>query len=180
MRNLTATLCLTIAVLLGSVGVSWSAEPIKGFCLSWTKHSHLTIAGKCSSAYEKGDYATALREWKPLAKQGNADAQFNLGHVYRRGQGVPKNYKTAVKWYRLAAEQGYANAQGNLGLMYALGDGVAADYMPAYMWLKIAASSGNKLAIKNIDAIAKRMTPTDISTAQKLARECVRKKYKGC
>ena len=85
-----------------------------------------------------------------------------------------------MKWYRLAAEQGYANAQGNLGLMYALGDGVVADYMPAYMWLKIAASSGNKLAIKNIDAIAKRMTPTDISSAQKLARECVRKKYKGC
>ena len=73
-----------------------------------------------------------------------------------------------------------AAAQNNLGLMYALGDGVAADYMPAYMWLKIAASAGNKLAIKNIDAIAKRMPPTDIFTAQKLARECIRKAYKGC
>ena len=99
--------------------------------------------------------------------------------MYRKGQGVPQNYKIAAKWYRLAAKQGNASAQSSLGLMYALGDGVAADYIPAYMWLKIAVSSGNMLAIKNIDAIAKRMTPTDISTAQKLARECLRKKYKG-
>ena len=100
--------------------------------------------------------------------------------LYGKGLGNPKNYETAVKWYRLAAEQGNASVQSSLGLMYALGDGVAADYIPAYMWLKIAASSEDKFAIKNIDAIAKRMTPAGISTAQKLALECVRKKYEGC
>jgi len=61
MRTLTATLCLTIAVLLGSAGVSWSADLQKGL-----------------TAYQNGDYATALREWTPLAEQGDADAQFNL------------------------------------------------------------------------------------------------------
>ena len=60
------------------------------------------------TAAQSGDYATALRELTPLAKQGDADAQYNLGLMYRNGQGVPQDYKTAVKWYRLAAEQGDA------------------------------------------------------------------------
>ena len=70
------------------------------------------------AAYQSGDYATALREWTPLAKQGDAVAQYNLGVMYAQGQGVPQDYKTAVKWYRLAAEQGNADAQYNLGVMY--------------------------------------------------------------
>jgi len=49
---------MTLAVLLGSVGVSESADFQKGV-----------------TAYESGDYATALREWMPLAKQGDAGAQ---------------------------------------------------------------------------------------------------------
>jgi TPR repeat protein len=97
MRNLTATLCLTLAVLLGSAGVSESADFQKGL-----------------TAYKSGDYATALREWTPLAEQGNAVAQYNLGVMYRKGKGVPQNHKTAVKWYRLSAEQGDADAQSNL------------------------------------------------------------------
>ena len=62
---------------------------------------------KGSAAYQSGDYATALREWTPLAKQGDADAQYNLGIMYDKGQGVPQNYKTAVKWWKRAAEQGF-------------------------------------------------------------------------
>jgi TPR repeat protein len=89
MRTLTATLCLTLAVLLGSAGMSWSADLQKGF-----------------TAAQSGDYATALREWTPLAEQRDASAQYNLGVMYENGQGVPQDYKTAVKWYRLAAEQG--------------------------------------------------------------------------
>ena len=59
---------------------------------------------KGNAAYKSGDYATALREWTPLAKQGNADAQTFLGMMYAGGQGVPQNYKTALKWWRLAAK----------------------------------------------------------------------------
>ena len=66
MNRLTATLCLTIAVLLGSVGVSESADFQKGM-----------------DAAQTGDFATALREWKPLAEQGNARAQFNLCGIER-------------------------------------------------------------------------------------------------
>ena len=105
---------------------------------------------------------------------------FNLGLMYEKGQGVPQDYKTAVKWYRLAAEQGHANAQSNLGVKYAFGVGVLKDYVYAHMWGNIAATNGNKMGAKLRDDFEKKMTPADISTAQKLARECVRKKYKGC
>jgi TPR repeat protein len=66
-------------------------------------------------AAQKGDYATALKEWKPLAEQGDADAQWNLGLMYRYGLGVTQDYKTEVKYYTLAAEQGYVSAQYSLG-----------------------------------------------------------------
>ena len=133
------------------------------------------------TAAQSGDFATALREWTPLAEQGNADAQNNLGIMYSKGRGVPQDYKTAVKWYRLAAEQGHANAQYNLGFAYEKGTGVLQDYVRAHMWWSIAASSGEtKDESKNKDIVAKRMTPAQITAAQKLARECVRKKYKGC
>ena len=67
------------------------------------------------AAYERGDYAMALREFRPLAEQGYAGAQNNLGLMYARGRGVPQDYAAAVKWYRKAAEQGYVEAQHNLG-----------------------------------------------------------------
>ncbi len=100
MKRLTAILCLTLAVLLGSVGTSWSADLQKGL-----------------AAYKSGDYATTLHEWKPLAEHGHTDAQYNLGERYYDGDGVPQDDKTAVKWFTLAAEQGNADAQNNLGLM---------------------------------------------------------------
>ena len=59
------------------------------------------------TAAQSGDFATALREWKPLAEQGNVDAQFNLGWMYDTGQGVLQNYKTAVKWWRLSPVSAY-------------------------------------------------------------------------
>jgi hypothetical protein len=67
------------------------------------------------AAYNRGDYATALRLIKPLATQGNADAQTNLGFMYDTGLGVPKDDKEAVKWYRLAAAQGNARLPGAAG-----------------------------------------------------------------
>jgi TPR repeat protein len=78
-------------------------------------------------AYDRGDYATALEEFRPLAEGGDANAQATLGVMYRAGQGVPQDDAEAVRWYRLAAEQGHATAQFNLGAAYRLGEGVAKD-----------------------------------------------------
>ena len=59
---------------------------------------------KGSKAYWKSDYATALKEWEPLAEQGNVEAQFFLGKVYDHAKSEIQNYKTAAKYYTLAAE----------------------------------------------------------------------------
>ncbi len=93
-------------------------------------------------AYNQGDYATALKEWRPLAEQGDATAQFNLGVMYNFGLGVPQDYQEAVRWYRLAAEQGYAPAQFNLGFLYDKGLGVPQDYAQARDWYRKAAAQG--------------------------------------
>ncbi len=128
------------------------------------------------AAYYRGDYATALREWHPLAMQGNAKAQYSLGDMYERGHGVPQEYARAVKWYRKAAEQGYAEAQNNLGFMYGKGQGVPQDYAQAHMWLNLAASRFPPGETRDIigmkrDIVAERMTPAQIAEAEKLARE---------
>ena len=80
------------------------------------------------AAYQRGDYAAAVRHWRPLAEQGLAGAQYNLGIMYSIGHGVPQDYGEAVKWLRKAAEQGDAQAQHNLGNMYRLGHSVSEDY----------------------------------------------------
>ena len=123
------------------------------------------------NAASKGDYATALREWRPLAEQGDASAQFNLGLMYDKGQGVAQDYAEAVKWYRKAAEQGFAFAQYNLGAMYDNGQGVPQDYVQAHMWLNLAAAQGGKEAAKFRDFVASKMTPDQISEAQRRAQE---------
>ena len=106
--------------------------------------------GKGWAAYSAGDYATALKEWKPLAETGNEVAQYNLGIMYKNGQGVPQDYAEALKWYRLAAEQGYAQAQGNLGFMYDNGQGVPQDYKEAVKWYRLAAEQGYAIAQNNL------------------------------
>ena len=93
-------------------------------------------------AYNKGDYKTALQEWNPLAEQGDADAQRNLGSMYFIGRGVPKDVVQAASWIRKAAEQGDAIAQGELGFMYFTGQGVPKDVVQAASWIRKAAEQG--------------------------------------
>ena len=102
------------------------------------------------AAYSKGDIAEALREWRPLAQQGYAAAQYNLGFMYHRGKGVPQDYKAAIKWYTLAAEQGHAGAQYNVGVMYDFGKGVPQDYKAAIKWYALAAEQGDTSAQFNL------------------------------
>ena len=106
------------------------------------------------AAYQRGDYATALKFWRPLAEQGFADAQYSLGVSYDYGLGVPQDYAEAVKWYRNAAEQGFADAQYNLGYMYATGEGVPPDFGEAANWFLMAAEQGHADAQKNLDILA--------------------------
>ena len=105
---------------------------------------------KAVKAYEAGDYTTAAKEFRLLAEQGDAGAQFNLGNMYDQGKGVPQDYAEAVRWYRLAAEQGIADAQFNLGNMYSKGEGVTQDYAEAVRWYQLSAKQGNASAQFNL------------------------------
>lgn len=98
------------------------------------------------AAYASGDYDTALREWKPLAEQGSAVAQYNLGVLYAKGQGVAQDYAEAARWYSLATVQGSAIAAYNLGLAYAYGQGVAQDPTAAELYITLAAAMGQRQA----------------------------------
>jgi len=94
------------------------------------------------AAYGRGDYAEALRQWRPLAEGGRAGAQYNLGVMYGSGEGTPQDYAEAARWYRSAAEQGYADAQFNLGIMYRDGQGIMQNDTEAFTWFQAAAEQG--------------------------------------
>jgi tetratricopeptide (TPR) repeat protein len=137
--------------------------------------AHGPVSGGINSgaaAFNQGDYDAALRVWRPLAEQGNAGAQLDLGFMYDNGYGVPQDYREAIAWYRRAADQGNDRAQYNLGHMYDKGDGVPRDYIQAHMWYDIA---GVAVAVKNRDFVAREMTPAQIAEAQRLAREWLEK-----
>ena len=104
-------------------------------------------------AYKNGDYATAVREWIPLAQQGDARAQFLLGSLYAQGHGVPQDYGTAAQWFRQAAEQGHVGAQYNLGVRYHEGRGVPRDPSQAAEWFRRAAQQGFARAQYNLGVL---------------------------
>ncbi|MBL6749758.1 MAG: sel1 repeat family protein [Nevskia sp.] len=126
----------------------------------------------------RGDNATAVQLWRPLAERGDARAQLSLAMMYHYAhQGVPLDHAEAAKWYRKAADQGNAPAQARLGLMYFRGQGVPRDYVQAYKWNTLAAASlpeGDPLrqtASLARDMAAQQLMPGQIAEAQKLARE---------
>jgi len=114
---------------------------------------------KGQDAYNRADYETAYKIWKPLAEQGFAKAQFELGNMYYEGQGVAQDYKSALNWFNKAAKQGgFAGAvsQYYLGVMYNLGRGVSKDYTVALNWYKKAAEWGVPNAQYNLAQIYNR------------------------
>lgn len=104
-------------------------------------------------AYHNGDFKAAFEEFQRLADQGDAHAQYNLGVMYRKGNGVAQDDKQAVAWYRKAAAQGLADAQGNLGFMYYTGHGVAKDNAQALEWYRKSAEQGDSGSQVNVGGI---------------------------
>lgn len=96
------------------------------------------------AAYQRRDYTTALEFWRPLAEQGNASVQADVGQMYDLGFGTTQDAKEAVKWYRLSATQGNAAGQMGLGGMHYNGRGVLQDYKEAVKWYRKAAEQGHE------------------------------------
>jgi curved DNA-binding protein CbpA len=108
------------------------------------------ILKKAEQLVKQGQAVKALPLYLQLAEQGNPDAQFNLGLMHAKGQGVAKDDKQAVEWFAKAAEQGYREAQTKLGYMYATGKGVAQSYVSAIYWCYQAAKQGDPTAQYNL------------------------------
>ena len=128
------------------------------------------------AAYEKKDYEAALKEWEPLAEQENSvDAQYMLGKMYLRGEGVLKDYAEAAKWIRKAAEYGDPDAQSDLGKLYMVGRGLTRVLVWAHMWFDLAAINGKTSAIQSRNHVRRFMAKSHIKKAQRLAREWLEK-----
>jgi uncharacterized protein len=142
-------------------------------CILLALAAHLVHADFAAGlrAYESKDYATALKEWLPMAEAGDAPSQFNLGLMYLDGVGVPQSDEKAVLWFRRSADQGYAKAQGNLGALYATGRGVRRDYLGAHVWLNLCAASGDSKCAAQRDLVAKKLKHRDLLEAQRRAAE---------
>ncbi|MES2137070.1 MAG: tetratricopeptide repeat protein, partial [Pseudomonadota bacterium] len=94
-------------------------------------------------AWQRSDYASAVAIWRPLAEQGDADAQFNLGQAYRLGRGVQINLAAAKSWFERAAAKGHVDSQTTLGLLL-FQNGAQPE---ALKWLKMAAEQGEPRAL---------------------------------
>jgi len=101
-------------------------------------------------AYEAKEYKLAFDEWLPLARTNDPAAMRNIGHMYRRGFGVPQDYKKALTWYKRAATIGFDRAQANVAGMYLKGEGVSQDYKLAAKWFYLAAKQGHVVSQYNL------------------------------
>lgn len=131
-----------------------------------------------AGAYERKDFATAIGIWRPLAEQGNAEAETLLGAMYWRGEGVPRDHREAARLYLRAAQQGYARAQNDIGFMYGFGEGIPPhDDVQAYKWISLAiqrytAKNQNRLdqAIKDRATLRARMSRAQLAEAERQIR----------
>jgi TPR repeat protein len=124
------------------------------------------------------DDREAVKWYRKAADQGYAEAQYTLGRMYYKGQGMEKDDEEAVKWYRKVAEQGYPFGQNKLGLMYWEGEGVPQDFVTAYAWVDIATTNGNPFSKTLKGSFAQNMTPKQIAKAEALVKKMAAKNPK--
>ncbi len=164
-RRPLATLFVITAALLGSVERSLSADLKKGL-----------------NAHFDQDYATAWQELEPLADKGNPQAQLKIAEMLHLGHGTPQDVVRAYKYYNLAAEQGSGAAMQELATIYEHGFMIPKNPIREMMWLFVTAEMGSTVSARLIEIKRKynMITRAQDEQAQRLARECLDKKYKEC
>jgi uncharacterized protein len=123
------------------------------------------------TAFNTGDYATALQVWRPLAEKDEPRSQAGIGFMYHRGMGVSADDREAATWLLRAAEHGQAEGQLMLGILYYYGLGVAQSYVQAYAWCELAETNGNGDATLCRDAALEAMPDADREKAFRLVVE---------
>ena len=122
--------------------------------------------------YDAGRHAQALERFLPAAEAGSTSAQYHLGLMYARGEGVERDLAAAARWFERAARAGHGHSQYILGHMNAKGEGIARDPVRAHMWYTAAAANGwwkaREAREKLVDA---GMSPDQVAQAARLYRE---------
>lgn len=147
--------------------------------------------------YQQGQYDIARKMWKPMAQNGDCDAEYAIGLLYFNGLSVGKSYKNALIWGGRAADQGQPQALNSLGIICVhlrvpytsldckKGCGEAKNLVKAYKWFGLAKKHGpsreTKAAQKLLDRISKEMSNVEIKEAQIMIDEWEPKpaKYKS-
>ncbi len=127
-------------------------------------------------AYANGDYEKAWQTMMPLAQNSKHPyAQYYLGVMFAKGQGVEKDEKEAASWYLKASKQGVKEAQYRLAQMYSKGKGVPQDYEAAYAWYKVATHLGHKKSKLALDPAKEKLTDEQFAAALQLADDYIEK-----
>lgn len=139
-----AALPFALAVIAGTAAVAQTAAPL----VTAQAVSPEEANRRGDNAFDRKDYAEAMRWYRQAADQGYPTGEANIGYLYSKGFGVKQDFGEAVYWYRRAAEKGQVEAQHNLGLRYANGEGVPRDMAKARYWMEKSAANGDDDAKK--------------------------------
>src|SRR5215468_7547986 len=123
------------------------------------------------TAFNTGDYATALQVWRPLAEKDEPRSLAGIGFMYHRGMGVGADDREAAAWLLRAAERGQAEGQLMLGILHYYGRGVPQSYVQAYAWCELAEINGNADATLCRDAALESIPDADRQKAFQLVVE---------
>jgi len=139
--------CLVLAPLAVLLSVVGASAPSHAQSLTPTQLAQAVSGEEANrrgdAAYDRKDYAEAMRWYRLSAKEGYALGEANIGFLYAKGFGVKQDFKESVRWYRMAAEKGQIEAQHNLALKYFNGQGVAKDLAQARYWMEKSAAGGD-------------------------------------
>jgi uncharacterized protein len=130
--------------------------------------------GRCSLNIAPEDLPQAVSACQELARQGDAQAQYELGEFFYDGQRAPRDLPQALHWFEQSSLQGNAQAQLRLGTMFFQGEGVPANNVQAYIVLKMAAVNGSDEAMDSADQVAERMGREELQVASQVLGQIFR------
>lgn len=129
------------------------------------------ISSAANQAYDRGNFLSAYRSWRGLARQGNGLAAFRIGHLYRSGKGVSANPRRALQWFRQAAQSRIAAAHYQIGIMHLAGEHVGRDIAEAWARFHVAARLGDQRARAALGYISTRMDTLEMWRARHRAKD---------
>ncbi len=163
MSRLRLILALGLCLTAGAGPVSGAEEP---------PDAPEDIHSRAAEAMKRGDYAMAFCQWRPLAAEGDKEAQFALGWMFHHGYGLAIDDKEAVKWWQRAVDQGHLEAMFSLGSLYSIGsDSVERDFSTAMRLWSRAAEEGHQDALLALRQLSGRANPQVEQTVKELLAE---------